>query len=119
MVLLPEWQCHTCTPVQKQTRGCNEDATSPLILDEEPQLRCPRRPLLDRPVYFDELFWLYSNFDNGILPEAGGLSRQPNKLMAAIRCLKSAKRAAEDERDAREKRKRSAQANAAQVFGAG
>jgi hypothetical protein len=119
MVLLPEWECGTCTALQKQMRGCEEEATKPIELDGEPQLRCPRRPLLERPVYFDELFWLYSNYTSGILPEAGGLVNQPAKLMAMLRCLKSAKSAAEREKDERENRKRAAQQRAAQMFGAG
>ncbi|AHC30449.1 hypothetical protein CC53_gp032 [Rhizobium phage vB_RleS_L338C] len=43
--------------------------------------RCPRRPLLDDPQFFSELFWGHQQFKKGILPEEGGLLSQPAKLM--------------------------------------
>lgn len=73
-------------------------------------VRCPRRPLLDRPDYFQELFWLYSNYSEGILPQKGGLDDQPSKLMASIRVLKGTQEEAQREKTEAD-RKRSARAN--------
>lgn len=116
MVLLPEWDCRTCTEAQQESRGCHEPATQPVELDGEKLTRCPRRVLLDRPDYFSELFWLHSNYSNGILPESGGLADQPHKLMASIRTLIRARQEAEDEKDEREKRRAAFREKAAQVF---
>jgi len=104
MVLLPEWECHTCTE-ELQAK-----------FNDRLLARCPRRPLLDRPTYFTELFWLYSNYSNGILPESGGLDDQPHKLMASIRTLIRARQDAESEKDDREKRRTAFRDKAAQVF---
>ena len=98
LVLLPEWECNACTATMKISRGCVTDATNPITLDGELMVRCPRRPLLDRPDHIRELFWLYSNYVEGILPQRGGLDDQPVKLMASIRLLKGAQDEAQREK---------------------
>lgn len=118
MVLLPEWECHTCTEAQKESRGCIAPATQPAEFDGVKLTRCPRRPLLDQYRYFSELFWLHSNYSNGILPESGGLEDQPHKLMASIRTLIRARQEAEAEKDDREKRRSAFREKAARVFNA-
>jgi hypothetical protein len=67
--------------------------------------RCPRRPLLDNPGWYSELFWLYANWSKGILPDGGTLNTNPSKLMDAIRIMDDAKAAATSERDQREQRR--------------
>lgn len=116
MILLPEWQCHTCTEGQQAARGCNSEATQPAEFHGEKLLRCPRRVLLDRPRYFNELFWLHSNYSSGILPESGGLENQPHKLMASIRTLIRARQEADDEKENREKRRKAFRERAASVL---
>lgn len=112
MVLLPEWQCETCTALQKEMRGCTEEATKPVELDGEKQLRCPRRILLDEPRYISEVWWLYSKYVDGILPEHGGLYDQPAKFLAVVRLLDGAKSAATSEKEEQDKRRKAIQAQA-------
>lgn len=104
LILLPEWQCGECTAALKLTRGCDTDATRPVVMDDEPQLRCPRRVLIDEPVWIGEIWWLYSKYVDGIFAEPGGLSDQPAKFIMAARILESAKASADGEKDKREKR---------------
>lgn len=105
LVLLPEWQCDTCTAVQKINRGCTEPAAQPVVLDDEPQERCPRRILLDKPGYMREIWWLYQRYSDGIFPEQGGLYDQPAKYLAVMRLLEEARAVADSEKEDREKRK--------------
>lgn len=42
---------------------------------------CPRRPLLDDPVSFNELFRLYRGYLDGYLPDEGSLTSQSHSLM--------------------------------------
>jgi hypothetical protein len=119
LVLLPQWDCQTCTAVQKVKRGCTEDATHPVEMDGEKQLRCPRRLLLDKPEFVTEIWWLYSKYVEGILPEHGGLYDQPAKFLAVMRVLDSARAAADSEKDQQEQRRQALQAQANSVFSAG
>ena len=119
LVLLEDWDCSTCTSFQKKNRGCTEDALKPIVMDDEELMRCPRRPLLDDPIWYDELFWLYGNYKSGILPEPGGLQAQPHKLMEAIRTLDRAQKAANGEKEEGDKRKAALRKRAASVLNKG
>jgi hypothetical protein len=119
LVLLPEWQCHTCTAAQQLQRGCITDATKPIELDGEKQVRCPRRMMLDEPQFISEVWWLYSKYTDGILPEHGGLYDQPARFIAVVRLLDNVKASATSEQEDRDKRRRAIQANASRVFNAG
>lgn len=110
LVLLPDWQCATCTANQKVSRGCEDDATKPVTLDGEVMVRCPRRIMLDRPHWLNEVWWLYSKYVDGIFPEHGGLSDQPAKYLAVVRLLEATKTAADSEKDQREKKRKAVQA---------
>lgn len=68
--------------------------------------RCPLRPTLDRPAFYQRLFWLYGNYTRGILPEDGGLSNQPALLVEAFEVLDAAYSEAKDIMEAAENRKR-------------
>lgn len=81
MELLDDLDCSTCTANQKLARGCESDAKSPQSIGEEVFRRCPRRPLLEDPEFFSDLFWSHQQFKKGILPEEGALKSQPAKLM--------------------------------------
>ncbi len=89
MELLPERDCATCTQIKKVEWGCTEDATQQLSIGGVEQTRCPRRPVLDDPVYFGELFWLYRRMQDGILQEAGGLQDQASRLVDSLRIIES------------------------------
>lgn len=119
LILKPDWQCSTCTAALKIQRGCDTDATKPLELDGEKQMRCPRRMLLDYTAYMNEVWWLYGNYKEGILPEHGGLYDQPAKLLAVIRVLDSTKSAANSEKEEIDRRKAAARARASDAFNAG
>jgi hypothetical protein len=105
LLLMPEWDCKTCTSRQKELRGCEAEPAHPLELDGELLERCPRRPLLDKPALLGKTFWLYRNFDRGILPEEGSLLSQPNKLMRMFAVLDDAKNAAQSEQSKRDQHK--------------
>jgi hypothetical protein len=105
MILLPEWDCKTCTSRQKELRGCVTEAERPLELDGEQLLRCPRRLALDEPKLLNEVFWFYKNYDRGILPEEGNLLSQPAKLMRMIAIVDEAKMAAQAEQRETEERR--------------
>lgn len=96
-ILLREYDCTTCTARQKVLRGCENEAERPVEMDGEKLLRCPKRPLLDKPKELGEIFWLYRNYERGILPEEGSLLSQPNRLMTLLAALESAKSRAEAE----------------------
>ena len=114
LVLLPEWECSACTPEKKVYRGCDAPSRAKVEFNGEAIDRCPRRPLLDDPTLYDELFWLFHNYKLGMLPEGGGLNSNPNKLVQMLRILHNAEAQATSERDAKE-RKKLAQRNATQV----
>jgi hypothetical protein len=103
--LLPERICSTCTSLKKRTYGCETDATQILELDGVRLLRCPRRPLLDDPQLYGEVFWLYRSYKKGYLPNSGGLDDQPAKYMAYVKVIDRALDFCQQEADAREKAK--------------
>jgi hypothetical protein len=109
LILLPERDCRTCTAVQQKAWGCTAKATMTLEIDGEVVERCPRRPLLDTPDFFSAAFWLYGNYDRGILPEGGTLKSNPHKLVQVFRVIQTAKDDALEERERRERRKAAAQ----------
>ncbi|QIG76091.1 hypothetical protein EVC24_070 [Rhizobium phage RHph_I4] len=97
--LLPELECSTCTLHQQKERGCTTDAPAPHELDGMVLTRCPRRPLLEDPEYFSELFWGHQQFQKGILPEEGGLLSQPGKLMQLYFVIDRTRNLVERERE--------------------
>ena len=105
LVLLPDWDCRACTVAQKLARGCEAPARQRLELDGVVVERCPRRPLLDNPRWLNEVFWLYSNWSKGILPDGSTLHTNPALLTEAIRAIDDAMHEAKIERDQREQRR--------------
>lgn len=77
-----------------------------MILDGEELRRCPRRPILENPEYFGELFWLYRQHKAGYTSEPGGLSDQPGKLMNCFREIDVAMIKVDKFREEQEERKR-------------
>jgi hypothetical protein len=115
LVLLSERNCTTCTDKQKELWGCTSPPQSPLLLDNEPVDRCPRRPLLDETVKWNRVFWLYRQFDRGILPEEGALLSQPHKLLTYFSIIEQAKAEATDEQMKREQRRAAQKAKSGQM----
>jgi hypothetical protein len=105
MVLLPEWECTTCTDAQKQSRGCLSEPAQPVVFGGERLPRCPRRPLLDNPRGFDEVFWLYQNYGRGILPYGQALYDNPHKLVRMFKLIDAAKSEANAEQDRKERKR--------------
>jgi len=82
----------SCTAQQKVSRGCEKDAPEQyrLVISGQVHMRCPRRPILEDPRTFQELFWLYRQKEKGYLTNTGGLDDQPAGLMQAFRIIDAA-----------------------------
>lgn len=78
-----------CTAHQKVSRGCDQDSPKEyrLVISGEVHKRCPRRPILDDPGYYQELFWLYRQKERGYLVNSGGLHDQPALLVESFRIM--------------------------------
>lgn len=85
--LLPERNCGRCTAAQKVQWGCTADAKLPIELEGEKMLRCPRRPILDDPAFYGEVFGLYRNFQKGFLYDEGSLGSQPAVVVDCFQVL--------------------------------
>lgn len=96
--LLPERDCATCTVHQKRNWGCEDDAEVPLDMEGEEVWRCPRRFFLDNTAYVSELLWLYGQWQKGFMPEEGGISSQPHKLVRSVKIIDLAHGAVEEAR---------------------
>ncbi len=88
-VELLEYDCTTCTAHQKISRGCDQDSPKEhrLVLDGEEHVRCPRRPILDDPGRYAEVFWTFQQKDKGFLPDDGALNDQANLLIQSFRVI--------------------------------
>lgn len=69
----------------------------PLVFDGETLDRCPRRPFLDDPEWFDSIFTSYSWVQKGFLPVQGTYHDIPNKLATCFKVIDQAIHYAEDE----------------------
>lgn len=88
MALLPERDCLTCT---KQIQwGCETDAMIPLNMDGEELYRCPRRPWLDNPQLYNELFDYYNWMEKGYLPDPGTYDDQGVKFRPFMGIIRTA-----------------------------
>ena len=81
---MPERSCQGCT---KQLEwGCETPPPIPIMFDGDEYLtRCPRRPFLEDPKWFDEIYTAQGWISKGFLPVAGTYGDMPNKL---AQCLK-------------------------------
>tara|TARA_R100001086_G_scaffold208807_1_gene124551 strand:- start:412 stop:774 length:363 start_codon:yes stop_codon:yes gene_type:complete len=105
--LLPERKCHKCTLNQKQRWGCTEDAPgAPIVMDGRELKRCPNRPLLDFPVFYNELFKLQAWYGKGHLPDGGTWLDQSNVFVECVSIIESAQHEASKIKDAKQKRMR-------------
>jgi hypothetical protein len=106
--LLPERNCSTCTPQNKINWGCEGNARQKLTLGATKLEVCPRRPLLDDPDKYSNIFWLYRQYKEGYLPETGGLYNQPAKYLEYIRIIDRALDFCRDMQQERDQRKKGA-----------
>lgn len=79
------FDCLTCTARDKMVRGCSEDVPKHFAFTFQgvEHRRCPRRPILDDPGLYGDVFYQYRQKEKGFLPEAGGLMDQPAVLVQA------------------------------------
>ena len=77
-----------------------------MALDEVELVRCIRRPILEDPHFYTEVFRMYRAYKNGNFPEDGGLLSQPARLMILFSVVDGAITYCEEERESREKLKR-------------
>lgn len=98
-MLLPTYDCNTCTAWQKQERGCEQDAMIPLQMDGEDLWRCPRRPIFEEPDLWNEMLLLYGQYQEGRFPDDGGLNSQPAKYLLVMQAMSSAQAEAEKARE--------------------
>jgi hypothetical protein len=68
----------------KQQYGCEGNAKLPVVLDGEEMTTCPRRPILDDPEFYGDLFGRFRRYQKGLFYDEGAVGSQPNLL---IECL--------------------------------
>ena len=111
-VELLEYDCVTCTAHQKISRGCDQDSPKEhlLVLNGEEHVRCPRRPILDDPGHYSEVFWNFQQKDKGFLPDGGAMNDQANYMIQAFRVIDDTLGSIERHKKEREKSKSRRQA---------
>ncbi len=92
---MPERACQGCT--RQAEWGCHSKPPIPIIFDDVELDRCPRRPFLDDPVWFDSIYTAHGYLQKGMLPIAGTYLDLPNKLNTAFKVIDSAVHFAEEE----------------------
>lgn len=103
--LFPERDCAKCTDRLKEEWGCNGDATLPITIDDEILYTCIRRPLLDRPGWFNEIFTMYKMYKNGFLPNEGSYLAQPPTFLQMVNIVDVTLSDCEDIEEEENKRK--------------
>lgn len=84
-------------------RGCTDTPVVPQEIDGETLTRCPRRPLLDYPALFTDVFGIYSWYKRGFLPDTGSILDQ---AAAFVQMVEVTERAVADAQALKEKRQR-------------
>lgn len=102
---MPERDCNTCTAHLKRQRGCETDAPMPMRLDGKDVFRCPRRPILDDPRFFDTVLTQYKAYIRGYLPDPGSLLDQGHRYVVSMAVVEGAIAEAEQEQERRERKK--------------
>lgn len=106
------YDCTRCTAQQQVIRGCVEDSpeSHALIINGVTHRRCPRRPILDDPEHYKEMFWLYRQKEKGYLTDDGGLMGQANYVVESFKVIDDALARVAAEQKAKDelKRKRAA-----------
>jgi hypothetical protein len=103
MRLLPERDCSDCPANNRARWGCESDVSFPLPFDGERTLRCPRRPYLDEPDWYNQIFEAYSWREKGFLPQPGTWRDQDHRFVLACNIIDRAHSdASDDERKTQE-----------------
>ncbi|KKK52608.1 hypothetical protein LCGC14_3103210, partial [marine sediment metagenome] len=97
MRLLPERDCSNCPANQRVRWGCEADASFPMPFDGERISRCPRKPYLDSPEWFNSLFEAYSWREKGFLPQPGTWRDQDHRFVIACNIIDRAHSDASEE----------------------
>lgn len=107
MELYPEFDCATCTKRMKVDRGCENDAPIQYWTDLNgvKRSRCPRRPILDNPVFFNAVFQAYNHYQNGFLPCTGGLYDQHARYPTLMQIVEATTNKCDEIRRKREQSK--------------
>ncbi len=101
--LLPERDCSDCPASNRVRWGCESDASFPIPFDGERILRCPRKPYLDDPDWYNGIFEAYSWREKGFLPGPGTWRDQDHRFVSACNIIDKAHHdASEDERQVQE-----------------
>jgi hypothetical protein len=107
IMLLPDRTCEGCTALLKRAYGCDarlengvwkNAAITPVVIDGETQHQCPRRPVLDDPGFWRELFSLYRGFKLGFLADEGAIGSQAARGWKLLSMLDAFVNEAEGER---------------------
>lgn len=113
-VVLPDRSCATCTSEKKQQWGCEKPTPIPMLFDGQSFDRCPVRPFLEDPAWFNEIWEAYLWAEKGYLPDGGTWQDQPLKLISLMNLVRQyMQEAQEAERAAREENSRRMAARAA------
>ena len=101
--VLPERDCSDCPEADRKRWGCDSDTSFPLPFDGERVLRCPRRPFLDNPEWYNQLFEAYTWREKGFLPGPGTWRDQDHRFVIACGIIdKAHSDASDDERETQE-----------------
>lgn len=85
--LFPERDCAKCTDRHKKEWGCEGNAILPIVIDGEIENTCIRRPILDNPQWFNEVFTMYNMYKNGFLPDEGTYLAQTLSFLQIINII--------------------------------
>lgn len=74
---------------KRSSKGCFDFTTRTFLLDNVKYKSCVGNFTLDGLGYYYEV---YLNYEKGLLPYEGNLSRQPNKIMEVIQIIDDIKK---------------------------
>jgi hypothetical protein len=89
-ILLPGWDCTTCTAQKKIERGCTNTPRIPQEVDGETLTRCPMRSYFESPTSYMQIFEIYSWYKKGMLPEQGTYLDQAAAFVDIVRVIDKA-----------------------------
>ncbi len=99
MRLLPERDCNDCPDQDRVRWGCVADAMPPMPInfDGERILRCPRKPYLDNPDWYNRILEFYGWREKGFLPNPGTWRDQDQRFVTICAVIDKAKSDADAE----------------------
>lgn len=74
----------------------------PIVIDGQETRRCPNRPLLDFPVFFNEFFSALNWAQKGFLLDSGGILDQSNAFVEGFTIIENVREEARKIREAKE-----------------